>query len=290
MLFRSYDNAAPAAVVGREVGSGATAGGLVVGANIIRPLQLRGTAATDLGITGGTSGTDNTFRNFGWGGYNISPPPGTTTTYLRGDGTWATVTAGGGGTVTSVGITAGTGISVVGSPITGSGSITVTNAGVTSAVAGTGLSVSAGTGAVTFSIGQAVATNSNVQFNSIGVGMSASATAGRIDATNDIVAYSSSDRKLKTNIKSITDPLKKLQQISGNTFVWRDELKDIHGYSGEDVGVIAQEIEQILPQAVRTNTTGYKSVRYEKIIPLLIEAINQQQLQIDKLTKLLEHK
>jgi hypothetical protein len=114
-----------------------------------------------------------------------------------------------------------------------------------------------------------------------------SSTTGRIDATNDIVAYSTSDCRLKENIKPIDNALCKLVGVSGNTFNWKplteEEVKEIHGHSGKDVGVIAQEIEEILPEAVTTRDSGYKAVNYEKIVPLLIEAIKDQQKQIDEL-------
>jgi hypothetical protein len=179
-------------------------------------------------------------------------------------------------------MTAGTGITV--GTATGEGSTPViTNTGVTSNVAGTGVSVSGGTGAVTISIGQAVATSSNVQFNSLGIGMAASATAGRIDATNDIVAFSSSDIRFKENIKPIENPLEKISKISGNTYDWKAENKIEHGYEGNDVGVIAQEIEAVLPQLVQTRENGFKAVKYDKLVALLIEGIKEQQLQIEQL-------
>jgi len=183
-------------------------------------------------------------------------------------------------TIANTGVTsnvAGSGISVSGA----TGAVTITNTGVTSNVAGTGVTVSGATGAVTISIGQAVATSSNVQFNSLGVGMAASATAGRIDATNDIVAYSSSDRRFKNNIKPIENPLAKIIKISGNTFDWNEENKAEHGYEGNDVGVIAQEVEEVLPQLVQTRESGYKAVKYDKLVALLIEGIKEQQIQIN---------
>jgi len=190
------------------------------------------------------------------------------------------VSATGAVTITNTGvtsITAGSGIS----RDVSTGGVTITNTGVTSNVAGTGVSVRGATGAVTISIGQAVATSSNVQFNSIGIGMAASATAGRIDATNDIVAYSSSDKRFKDNIKPIEKPLEKISKISGNTFDWKEENKIEHGYEGEDVGVIAQEIEVVLPQIVTTRDNGYKAVKYDKLVALLIEGIKEQQIQIN---------
>ncbi len=153
--------------------------------------------------------------------------------------------------------------------------------------AGTGVSTTgASTGegiAHTISIGQAVGTSDNVRFGSIGVGMAASGTSGRIDAANDIVAYSSSDRNFKENITPIENPIEKIRKISGNTYDWKAELKDVHGYEGNDVGVIAQEIEEVLPQIVTTRDNGYKAVKYEKLVALLIEGIKEQQLQIEKL-------
>ena len=184
--------------------------------------------------------------------------------------------------ITNTGVTsnvAGTGISVSG----GTGAVTITNSGVTSAVAGTGVSVSGATGAVTFSIGQAVATTDNLRFNSLGIGMAASATAGRIDATNDVVAFSSSDIRFKENIVPIENALDKISKISGNTYDWKAENKIEHGYEGNDVGVIAQEIEAVLPQLVQTRENGFKAVKYDKLVALLIEGIKEQQTQIEKL-------
>ena len=57
----------------------------------------------------------------------------------------------------------------------------------------------------------------------------------------------------------------------------------VHGNEGHDVGVIAQEIEEVLPEVVTTRDNGYKAVKYEKIVPLLIEAIKEQQEQIEEL-------
>jgi hypothetical protein len=154
---------------------------------------------------------------------------------------------------------------------------------ITTNIAGTGVSVSSGTGNSTISIGQSVATSANAQFNSLGIGMAASATAGRIDATNDIVAFSSSDIRFKENIKPIENALDKIRKISGNTYDWKAENKAEHGYEGNDVGVIAQEIEAVLPQLVQTRENGYKAVKYDKLVALLIEGIKDQQLQIEQL-------
>ena len=130
-------------------------------------------------------------------------------------------------------------------------------------------------------------TTSDVQFHdtrvdSLGVGTAVSGTTGEIRATNDITAFYSSDKRLKDNIKKIQDPLDKLDYINGYTFDWI-EKEGIHSNKGHDIGVIAQEIEEVLPEVTTTRDNGYKAVRYEKIVPLLIECIKDQQKQINKL-------
>ena len=122
---------------------------------------------------------------------------------------------------------------------------------------------------------------------SLGVGTSSpSNTTGRIDASNDIVAYSSSDIRLKDNIKSIDKALNKVNKIQGIEFDWI-EKEEVHGNSGHDVGVIAQEIEKVLPEVVDTRDNGYKAVKYEKLVPLLIEAIKDLSKQVDGLKRLI---
>jgi len=141
-----------------------------------------------------------------------------------------------------------------------------------------------GSAQVTLSSTTGGGTASNVQFNSLGIGMAASATAGRIDASNDVVAFSTSDIRFKENIVPIENALDKISKISGNTYDWKVELKDVHGYEGNDVGVIAQEIEAVLPQLVQDRDNGYKAVKYDKLVALLIEGIKEQQTQIHSLT------
>ena len=104
---------------------------------------------------------------------------------------------------------------------------------------------------------------------------------------NDVVAYSSSDRRLKENIIPIPNALSKLMKINGVSFDWipltDKERVNIHPHEGHDIGIIAQEIEEVLPEVVTTRDTGFKAVKYEKIVALLIEAIKEQQVQIDQL-------
>ena len=165
---------------------------------------------------------------------------------------------------------------------------------VTSAVAGTGVTVSGATGAVTFSIGQAVATSSNVQFNSLGVGTAGSATAGEIRATNNVTAYYASDRKWKENIKPINGALEKVQFIGGKTFDWTQEYTDSHGgidgyfIIKEDFGVIAQDVQQVFPQAVRTRKDGTLAVDYAKLSALALQAIAELSTKVSNLERKLK--
>ena len=156
--------------------------------------------------------------------------------------------------------------------------------------AGTGVSVSGSAGEGTsfaVSIGQAVATSSDVQFDSFGVGTAASGTTGEIRATNNITAFYSSDKRLKENIVNIPNALDKVMNINGVEFDWSPEYIETHG--GEDelfnrkhqVGVIAQEVEKVLPEVVADRPDGYKAVRYEQLTALLIEAVKDLKQELD---------
>jgi ABC-type transporter Mla subunit MlaD len=123
----------------------------------------------------------------------------------------------------------------------------------------------------------------NYQFNSIGVGTAASTITGEIIATGDIVAFYSSDERLKENIQPIQNALTKVEAISGNTYDWKEGFEEIHSHTGHDLGVIAQEIEKVLPEVVINRENGYKAVDYEKIVPLLIEAIKELSAKVKEL-------
>lgn len=103
--------------------------------------------------------------------------------------------------------------------------------------------------------------------------------SGSLNVTGDITAFHSSDENLKNNIKLISQPIDKIKQIKGVSFDWNEKSEN----TGHDIGVIAQDIEKVLPELVATRDNGYKAVRYEKIVALLIEAIKDQQSQIDEL-------
>ena len=117
----------------------------------------------------------------------------------------------------------------------------------------------------------------------------------------NVTAYAS-DERLKENIQPITDAVAKVQQLNGVTYDWRDECESL-GFMPSmksETGVIAQNVQKVIPDAVTeapfnstsTEITGeernYLTVDKEKIIPLLIEAIKEQQTQIDELKAKLE--
>jgi|TARA_B110000879_G_scaffold132254_1_gene173425 hypothetical protein len=123
--------------------------------------------------------------------------------------------------------------------------------------------------------------NQDVDLGSGDITATTAVINGTITATGDITAFFSSDERLKYNITPIKGALGKINQIGGYEFDWNDKSE----HTGHDVGVIAQEIEKVLPELVVDRDTGYKAVRYDKIVALLINAIKEQQLQIQELKK-----
>ena len=119
---------------------------------------------------------------------------------------------------------------------------------------------------------------------------------GTFSTNGNVIAFAS-DKRLKTNIKPIENPLDKVKLLNGFTYNWNDKAKTLANYDTEEslVGVFAQEIQEVLPEAVKlapfdNDMTGnsisgenYLTVQYDKIVPLLIEAIKDQQKQIDEL-------
>jgi hypothetical protein len=140
-----------------------------------------------------------------------------------------------------------------------------------------------GIGTTTPSYKLDVVGDSRITSGSLGVGVAPNATDGRIDASNDIVAFQTSDRRLKENITPIANALDKVKSLTGVEFDWKEETKHVHGYEGHDTGIIAQEVQAVMPTAVRTNDSGYLSVRYEKLIGLLVEANKELAARVEEL-------
>jgi hypothetical protein len=159
------------------------------------------------------------------------------------------------------------------------------------------ITITNGSGSITISAPQDIATSSNPQFGSLGIGTAASGTAGEIRATNQITSYYS-DERLKEDIVEITDALEKVMALRGVTYK-PNSIAESLGYKKQnEVGVIAQDVEKVLPEAVKPapfdimlfeNTEisksgqNYKTVQYEKLVPLLIEAIKELNKEVQQL-------
>jgi hypothetical protein len=108
----------------------------------------------------------------------------------------------------------------------------------------------------------------------------------RATQSGDVYAthfHETSDAKLKTNVTQINNALDKVLQLNGVSFNWNNAFIDKGLPAGRDYGVIAQEVQAILPEAVSDGPNGAKAVAYTKMIPFLIEAIKEQQKQIEAL-------
>ena len=102
----------------------------------------------------------------------------------------------------------------------------------------------------------------------------------------DITAFASSDINLKENIVVIPNALDKVKALTGNTFTWKSETSQYDHFAGkDDTGVIAQEVEALgLPGITTTRDDGTKGVRYERLVPLLIQAIKELSAKVDALS------
>jgi hypothetical protein len=157
--------------------------------------------------------------------------------------------------------------------------------------------VTNGAGTITLSAPQDLAAASNVQHGSLGIGTAASGTAGEIRATDSITSFFS-DERLKQDIVEISNALDKVMTLRGVTYQ-PNAIAESFGYKKQSmVGVIAQDVEKVLPEAVKPapfdimlfeNTEmsrsgeNYKTVQYEKLVPLLIEAIKELNKQVQQL-------
>jgi hypothetical protein len=209
--------------------------------------------------------------------------------------------------ITNTGVTsnvAGTGISVSGA----TGAVTITNTGVTSVAAGTDISVSGSTGAVTINdtstlssvtgrgastasaitITNATASSSKITGALIvtgGVGIS-----GALYVGGEVTAYAS-DAALKTNVVAISDALSKVEAIRGVSYDWNEAGVALGLGTEKQIGVIAQEVEAVLPElVVQSAHEGYKTVKYDKLTALLIEAVKDLSAEVKTLKAQLGNK
>ena len=92
----------------------------------------------------------------------------------------------------------------------------------------------------------------------------------------DVIAFAASDINLKENISPIENALNMINSLSGNTFTWKAETGYDYLNNNQDTGILAQEVEALgLPGITETRDNGVKAVRYDRLIPVLIEAIKE---------------
>jgi hypothetical protein len=113
--------------------------------------------------------------------------------------------------------------------------------------------------------------------------------SGNMVAAGNVTAYS--DPRLKENFEVIQDPIGILKKLDGGTFNWKRGIQHIEAKAGKrDYGVLADQVESVMPEivteSIELNGQSYKTVSYEKLVPVLIEAIKQQQEQIEELMRL----
>ena len=203
--------------------------------------------------------------------------------YLTTDGTnasWASVSGGGGGTVTSVNATGLHGVVVTGVPITGSGTISISLGDINP----NSIQTTATVNATSTATGSVIVPG--------GIGCAQDIWCNNLYATGNVTA-SASDSRLKTNLTKIGEAVTKVQQLTGYTYDWDQVACNNAGFKftqTRQVGVIAQDVMKVLPEAVAPAPAneGYLTVRYEKLVALLIEAIKEQAEEIAAIKKLLK--
>lgn len=101
-----------------------------------------------------------------------------------------------------------------------------------------------------------------------------------LHVNGDVVAFTSSDERLKDDITLIENPLNKVLSLDAVEFNWNDNQEV---YSGHDIGLIAQQVEEVAPEIVTTRENGFKAVKYDRVTSLLVGAIKEQQKIIESL-------
>jgi hypothetical protein len=169
------------------------------------------------------------------------------------------------------------GISSLPTLVSGSSQITYASissipSGIVSGSSQVTLSSTTGYGSI---LNQAVLTTSSPTFAGLTIN-------GAITATGDITAYYTSDKRHKNNIQTIPNALEKVTKLNGVTWEWNDDVHEVTK-STPKTGLIAQEVQEVLPEVVKTRDDGFLALDYSKMMGLMVEAIKEQQKQIDSL-------
>ena len=110
-----------------------------------------------------------------------------------------------------------------------------------------------------------------------------------VNGTMYATTYAGSDLRWKKNIVPISNAMSLVEALQGVSFEWRkDEFKDKNFEEGRQIGLIAQDVEQVIPEIVKTDKDGYKAIAYEKLTAVLVEALKEQQQRIRELTVRIE--
>jgi hypothetical protein len=266
--------------------------------------NVTGTVAVANGGTGATT-AGSALTNLG--AYAASNPSGFTSntgtvTSVSGSGGSTGLTLTGGAITTSGTLTLGGTLAVANGGTGGTTQATAQSAlGVPSAtgsgasgtwainVSGNAATATSATTATTATTANALNTSNNYQVNSLGVGTAGSGTAGEIRATNNVTAFYSSDARLKENVRPIENALDIVTTVGGKTFDWTDAYIAEHGGEDDyfvrknDFGVIAQDVEEMFPLAVRTRDDGTLAVDYEKLVAVAFAAIKELKAELDEL-------
>ena len=227
---------------------------------VIQSMSKRTMTLGDLGYTGATNANYITNNN------QLTNGAG----YITG----VTNISGNAGTATKL----QTARTIAGVSFDGSANISLNNNAITN-----------GAGYTTYSANQTLNNNSNVHFEGLMIGQTSGATANTIRCVGDIVAYYSDDR-LKIKLGNLENALDKVNSLNGFTYKPNEAALAL-GVDQDEVrvGVSAQEVQAVLPEAVKDapveNTEGYLTVQYEKIVPLLIEAIKELSAKVEELSK-----
>lgn len=268
--FENLEVTVKLTVSGTEESTATNTGSLVVSGGVGVAKNVTATKFFVSGVSTPTTSYDGAFNKLHAGnGINV----------LSG----SSLTFGDGGTYASI-----TGQSGVSSSLTG---LISTNTQVFHATS-VGMIIGAGTGpAATLDVRGDGIINGNLRVDSLGVGTDASLTPGEIRAANEITAYYGSDKRLKTNIVKIDNALNKVKQLNGVMFDWTDDCissrggEDGYFVRKHDTGLIADEVEAVMPEVVAERPDGFKGVKYEKLQGLVIEAIKQLEEEVSSIKK-----